>query len=286
MTTKKALNKAMLALAAALVLAVPLRFAEAAPNVNNPTCVLMKFTDDTRYDAIESAAILSDLVMEKMVTSKRFNLKETRPLDEDMEARLYDEKADELKIFNEALKNNDFNALFEGGGFADNKAQTISSAAVGQFVTPEITAKIGAEHGADYLVQGTIINLGTGRWWNEEDFSLTSAALNVASQLAASYAANALGGLLGPLGQAGFDLQKSGIGVQCDIRIIRAATGEVIWVKRVTEKAEHTAVGMFGVTIGQANLSANLYSKAMEKAATKIVNSLLADMETNKLFAR
>ena len=246
----------------------------------------MKFTDDTRYDAIESAAILSDLVMEKMVTSKRFNLKETRPLDEDMEARLYDEKADELKIFNEALKNNDFNALFEGGGFADNKAQTISSAAVGQFVTPEITAKIGAEHGADYLVQGTIINLGTGRWWNEEDFSLTSAALNVASQLAASYAANALGGLLGPLGQAGFDLQKSGIGVQCDIRIIRAATGEVIWVKRVTEKAEHTAVGMFGVTIGQANLSANLYSKAMEKAATKIVNSLLADMETNKLFAR
>ena len=30
-----------------------------------PTCVLMKFTDDTRFDKIESAASLSDLLMEK-----------------------------------------------------------------------------------------------------------------------------------------------------------------------------------------------------------------------------
>ena len=32
----------------------------------NPTCVLMRFTDDTRYDLLDSTQSLSDLLMEKM----------------------------------------------------------------------------------------------------------------------------------------------------------------------------------------------------------------------------
>ena len=137
----------------------------AAPN---PTCVLMKFTDDTRYDLIESANTLSDLVMEKMVASGRFNLKETRPLNENMERMLYDEKTRELSELDAALVTGDFNAVFEGPGFSEDKAQSIATASLGQIVTPSITSDIGKAHGADYLVQGTIINLGTGNWWNDD----------------------------------------------------------------------------------------------------------------------
>ncbi len=44
------------------------------------------------------------------------------------------------------------------------------------------------------------------------------------------------------------------------------------------------SVGM--ITFGHSNLSDALYSKAMNKAADKIVDALLADMKTNSLFVR
>ena len=64
--------------------------APAAPvsSLHNPTCVLMKFTDDTRFQNLDSAARFSDLVMDKLVTSQKFNLKETKPIDQDMEKML------------------------------------------------------------------------------------------------------------------------------------------------------------------------------------------------------
>ena len=82
-------SRLLAALAFWLMFAANVMQAEAA----NPTCILMKFTDDTRFDRIESAASLSDLVMEKLIMTGKFNLKETRPIDAQIEALLYDEKA-------------------------------------------------------------------------------------------------------------------------------------------------------------------------------------------------
>ena len=253
----------------------------------NPTCVLMKFTDDTRYDLVESAATLSDLVMEKMIASGRFNLKETRPLDENMEAMLYDEKVQELSGIERGMQTGDFDAMFEGEGFRENKAQSIATAAVGQFVTPSITSEIGKAHQAEYLVQGTIVNLGTGNWWNE-DFEMISNAVNLASALAGATAASNLLGSLGGLGglAQGIDITTTGIGVQSDVRIIKAETGEVVWNKRVVGLGTQRQVGVGFFTIGSAKLNNNLYAKAMDKAATKIVDALLADMDAGKLFLK
>ncbi len=258
-----------------------------AMEASNPTCVLMKFTDDTRYDLIESADVLSDLVMEKMVASGRFNLKETRPIDEDMEAQLYDERVQEFMALDAALETGDFNEVFEGPGFSEEKAQSIASACVGQIVTPAITAAIGRDHKAEYLIQGTVINLGTGNWWNS-DFDQMSGAINMStSMMGSSVAPNFLGGL-GPLGSllGGIDIATTGIGVQCDIRIIKADTGEVIWSKRVNgiERQRQVSVGF--VSFGTTKLSANLYSKAMDKAAQAIVNAMLSDMDAKKLFLK
>ncbi|MBR5913782.1 MAG: hypothetical protein IKZ58_05430 [Selenomonadaceae bacterium] len=258
-----------------------------AAREDNPTCVLMKFTDDTRYDAINSADRLSDLVLEKMIASKKFNLKEFEPIDENLEARLYDEKVDEFTNFDTAISSNDYNEFFEGDGFQENKAQSIATASVGQIVTPEITSEIGKNHGAEYLIQGTIINLGTGAWMNE-DLEIISGAVAGLAAAYASYASNIVSGSFGDVmgGIGGVNMTIKGIGVQCDIRIIKAATGEVIWSKRVLGIGESQLISVGLVTFGHSNLSDALYSKAINKAADKIVDALLEDMKDNSLFVR
>lgn len=247
----------------------------------NPTCVLMKFTDDTRFDKIESAESLSDLVMEKMLASRKFNLTETRPLDDNIEIKLYNENLRDLNYLNTAIETGDFNPLFEGEGFDENKAQSIATAQVGQIITPEITQAIGKAHNAEYLIQGTIINLGTGAWWSD-DYAILSGALNFVSSLMGSAV---------PIGDAsnligGIDIIKTGIGVQCDIRIIKAETGEVIWSKRVVGVNGQMNLNLGLISIGNRKLNGNLYAKAMDKAAQTIVDSMLADMATGKLFSR
>lgn len=251
----------------------------------NPGCVLMKFTDDTRFDLVESADSLSDLVMEKLIASKKFKLMEARPLDENIEIQLYDEKMRDLKYLEEAVQNSEgtvnLSLLFEGTGFDENKAQSIASAQLGQIVDPEITSAIGAAHRADYLIQGTIINLGTGSWWSE-DFEKLSGALNLASAfMNSAIPLGALGDVVG-----GVDVGKIGIGVQCDLRIIKAATGEVIWQKRVVGIHSQTNVSLGPVSIGSRKLNNNFYAKAMDKAAQKIVDALVEDVAANKLFLK
>lgn len=70
------------------------------PAFANPSCVLMRFTDDTRYDRVESAATLSDLVMEKLLNSGKFNFKETKVIDKNLEKLLYDEKQQFFRMQN------------------------------------------------------------------------------------------------------------------------------------------------------------------------------------------
>ena len=245
----------------------------------SPTCILMKFTDDTRFDRIESAASLSDLVMEKLIASRKFDLAETRPLNEDIEIKLYNENLRDLNYLNTAINTGDFNQLFEGEGFDERKAQSIAAAQVGQIITPEITQAIGKAHNAEYLIQGTIINLGTGAWWSD-DYAALSGALNLATALMSS--AMPIGGFGDLIG--GIGISKTGIGVQCDVRVIKAATGEVIWNKRVVGVNEQVSIDLSIFTIGNRKLNNNLYAKAMDKAAQKVVDVMVADLTAGKLF--
>ena len=245
----------------------------------NPSCVLMKFTDDTRFDLIESAESLSDLVMEKMIVSGKFNLKETRPLDENIEIKLYDEKMRDLQYLENSLTTKNFSPLFEGESFNEKKVQSIATAQVGQFISPEITSAIGTAHQAEYLIQETIINLGTGSWWYK-DLAALSGALNLATSLLnSSIPTGGLGDTLG-----GVEITKMGIGVQCDVRIIKADTGEVIWNKRVVGVNEQLNLNLGFIVFGNRKMNNNMYTKAMDIAAKKIVDAMIQDMNDGKLF--
>ena len=264
-----------------------------AADATRPTCVLMKFTNDTRYQEVDAADVLSDLVMEKMIASGNFNIKETRPIDKNMERMLYDEKMREATNANQAMRNGDYGVLFEGAGFNERKAQSISTATEGQIVTPSITSAIGKAHGAGYLIQGTIINMGNGGWIDPDLEGIATAFRFLgegASQLARSGALRSNGGT--GLGAAGLAMSLIGsmkqenfaIGVQCDLRIINAQTGEVVWVKRVTGVNVITKTSMARISVGSTKSNNELYAKALDNAAQDIVDAMTTDLRVRMLL--
>ena len=223
-----------------------------------PTCVMLKFTNDTRYKNIDSAAVLSDLVLEKLLASGKFNLMETRPIDEDIEALLYDEKQRDILNAEASIKSGNLNLLFESGTFDAKHAQSVATAEVGQIVSSSIVSPIGRNHGAEYLIQGTIINLGNGRdYWS------------------------------GGGGGSPYIAEKvSAIGVVADVRIIKASTGEVIWRKTATGTKKNSLVQVGVFKFGSSKLTAEMYNTSMARCAQEIVDGLLEDLEAGKLFVK
>lgn len=274
--------KKILSIAAGLALSLALNANIASAN---PSCIMLKFEDDTRFDKIETTNTLSDLVLEKLLNSGKFNFKETKPIPESIEKKLYDEKANELENLRWSLRYGNYNRLFEGPGFNEKKAQSIATAFVGQYVTPEITRNIGQQHNADYIIQGTIINLGIGGWAENK----ISTIANGVNQAMAVFGSTGAANFLGPVGMIAsmVGVKKGIIGVQADLRLIKAESGEVIWQKRVTglDVTKQVSVGGL-IKVGTAQVSNEMHFKAVDDAATKIANTLIADIDANQLFVK
>lgn len=254
----------------------------------NPSCVLMRFTDDTRYDRVESAATLSDLVMEKLLNSGKFNFKETRVIDKNLEKLLYDEKAAVFQNARYAMNYGDYNTLFEGQGFNEKWAQSIASARLGQIVSPVIVSSIGRQHNAEYLIQGTILNLGSGDWMENKIADAAQYANTAMSMMGGSGAANMMGPL-GPLSSlaSSINVKKTGVGVQADLKVIKASTGEVIWQKEVIGKDTQKQISLFGsIKIGSDKLNNDMYYKAMENTAQIIADTLITDADAGEIFVK
>lgn len=258
-------------------------FTPASAAADDPTFVMLKFSNDTRYQNIDSASLLSDLVIEGLLANGKFNIVESAPVDEDIEKLLYDEKAGVIAKVESSMNAGNFNALFEGAGFDPKYAESISTAKVGQIISPEITSAIGKNNGAKYLIHGTIINMGYGSWVNRAE--------NDASML--------VGGLLAILGHATghSSLSKAGlsamhdgnkniaVALQCDVRVIRASSGRVLWNKTFTYLSGKKVTGK-NASLADVKIQSEAYASLMEISADGIVKELVADLEAGKLFAR
>ena len=264
--------------------AIMMQCSSALAEGNNFSCVMMRFTDDTRFDRVKSTGTLSDLVLEKLLNSGKFNFKETKVIDQNMEKMLYDERVTDFRNARAAMSWGDYNKLFEGPGFNEKRAQSIATAQLGQIVSPDITSAIGKQHNADYLIQGTIINLGTGNWMNADMMKASMIANSAVSLLGQTGAAN----FLGPLGAliSSFNIKETGVGVQADLRLIKASTGEVVWHKQLTGKDIQKQYSVLGVVkIGSDKLNNEMYFKAMEAASQAIADAIIADQDAGKLVA-
>ena len=151
------LKKFLLAIVfAAFVVPLPRVSAEA-------TCAMLTFSDNTRFYKIGGAGILSDLVLEKLVSSGKLSFKETKPLAGESVTQLYDEDGKMYKIINQCRATGNYNPVFEGRQFNTTYARSVDLAVEGDIVEPELVQQIGRESGVKYLIQGTIDNYGTGK---------------------------------------------------------------------------------------------------------------------------
>lgn len=242
-----------------------------ASEASVPTCVMLKFINKTRFQKLEPEAKLSDLVVEKLVASGRFRLKETRPIDQDAEAQLYDINQRYAEAIAETGEGN-FDGLFEG-----KEADVLQDARMGQKISPELTAAIGKAHGAEYLIQGSIIGLSRG---TERDGKFDLVA-GIAGMIAGQF-----GDTGRAVGNIARDSKKTytGTTMKNDLRIIKADTGEVVWHKEILCASKQDKVKVGDISAGSDQLNMNLYELALEQAAQKIVDELIADMDKGELF--
>lgn len=238
----------------------------------DPTSIMLRFSNDTRFKNVDSASVLSDLVIEKLLATGRFNFRETKPIDKNIEAMLYDIKAQELLTITSSKKKGNLNDLFEGADFNGKTRDTIGSTEVGDIIDPKITSKIGIEHGAEYIIQGNVINLGNGEFLNK-DIEDLGKVMDIASRFAG-------------MGGISMSQEQAGIGVDVDLRIIRASTGEVVWRKNVLGKKLTTLSKLGMLKAGSTKLTSELYSAAMEDAAQKIADAIVGDLQARMLIAK
>ena len=120
------------------------------------------------------------------------------------------------------------------------------------------------------------IGIGT---WQDEDFNM---GMNLAGSLLESFA-GPWGGIVGNIMKSS-NRAETGFGILADVRIIKAATGEVVWNKRVYEKAGDAQLKVSWFSQGSREASAKAYDKTIEKVSDKITKDLLDDMKAQKLF--
>ena len=78
----------------------------------------------------------------------------------------------------------------------------------------------------------------------------------------------------------------TGIGVQADLRLIKADTGEVIWQKLVIGKKTQKQYSVGVVKVGSNTLSNEMYAAALDDAAEVIANALIEDVEASNFFVK
>ncbi len=243
-----------------------------------PTCVMMKFTDETRFNRLDSDERFAELVLDKLLATGKFNLQSTKPIPQNMEDMLYTDRYQEMQDAKAAIENDDLSAVFESPAFSDQYALTLSTAEKGQAIAAGVTSKIGKENNAEYLIQGTILSLGKGSW-EDQDFRMATSLASVAL----SYIPGAwlFGNLVNSMSK-----EDTGFGVMADLRIIRADTGEVVWSNREQARAGKSQTNFVLASSGGTELSETDYVKALDKAADKIVQNLVKDIDENKVFLK
>ena len=119
--------------------------------------------------------------------------------------------------------------------------------------------------------------------------SYAQTAVSLMSHFASTAAASAAAAL-GPIGMlAGLatsvQTTVTGVGVQCDLRLINAETGQVVWQKMVTGKDTQKKYSVGFVSVGSDKINNEMYAEAMNNAADAIANALIADLDAGTFFA-
>lgn len=203
-----------------------------------PVFVMLEYADDTIYKDIDSAEIMSSIVLEKMV-DKGFSFVEGQVSQE--EAQLIGDTKnvpDEVDM--------DFGYFLQTG--SDITGVRLCNANEGDILDVELTNAIGQKYGADYLVYGTVNALGR---MSDSD----------------------RGQLLG----ISYNLSESGLYAVLTLRIVEAATGKVIFMSKETASAKNQSLATGALKLGNNKVNTNMYYGAMEKTVDKLLKKFLQE---------
>lgn len=201
----------------------------------SPVFVMLEYADETIYKDIDSAEIMSSIVLEKMV-DKGFVFVEGQASPE--EAQLIGDTQDvpdELDM--------DFGYFLQTG--SDVAGVRLCNAKEGDILDVELTKAIGQRYGADYLVYGTVNALGT---MSDSDG--------------------------GQLFGISYNLSESGLYAMLTLRIVETATGKVIFMSKESASVKNQALATGVLKLGQDKVNTNMYYGAMEKTVDKLIKKV------------
>lgn len=201
----------------------------------SPVFVMLEYADETIYKDIDSAKIMSSIVLEKMV-DMGYAFVEGQSSPE--EAQLL---GDSKEIPDEL--NMGFGCFLQTG--SDIVGVRLCNSNEGDILDAGLTKAIGQKYGADYLVYGTVNALGR---MSDSDS----------------------GHLLG----ISYNFSESGLYAVLTLRIVEAATGKVVFMSKENASAKNQSLASGLLKLGNDKVNTNMYYGAMEKTVEKLVKKV------------
>jgi len=242
-----------------------------------PTCVMLEFADETASKELNLDERLSQHLLDRLNQGGKVRMQSTLLMDADLPGALSEARVRENQACMSALEGGDFSGVFENPYFATGGA-TVEDAREGDILDASLTRRIGEEAGADYLIQGSVLQLGEGININKE-LETAKTVVNIASQAGLLDNVPYLGSVINM-----FSHKKAKKGILADLKLIKASTGEVVWRGVADAYASKNEWNAFIASKGKAELSTEMEGKMLTKEADKLAEMLEADIEAGKVF--
>lgn len=210
----------------------------------NVGMVVLSFDDNTPYKSWHTAEVMGDLLLSDIINFPDIDLMERNTVKEVLTA----EQSLNGSNMENLAATDDFDIIY------DNVAGQACLQKLGDKVNQEKSKYLGEVHHAKYLLHGSIDYLGTG----ESSFML-------------------------PFPKYDFSYKAPYLDAVVTIRLIKADTGEVIWLTQQRGASKESLWKYKGVAIGSDELNNQLFVEALEKVSKKVMKQLAEDMKNGVL---
>lgn len=248
---------------------------------SQPACVMLDFADETSYKELNLDERLAQHVLDRLMEGDKVRMKSNLLMDADLPGALAESRVRENEACMSALQAGDYSGVFENPYFASGGA-TVEDAREGDVLDSSITRRIGEESGAEYLIQGSVLQLGEGININRE-LETAKTVVDVASHVNSVAdkipGINVVAGLFNS-----FSHKKAKSGILADLKVIKASTGEVVWRGVADAYASKNEFNALLSGKGKAELSSDMEGKMLTNEADKLVEMLEEDIKAGKVF--
>lgn len=201
--------------------------------------VILSFDDNTPYKSWHTAEVMEEFLLSDIMNFPKLYLVERSTV---KEAIIAEQSLNGSNAEN-IIDTDDFDAIYDG------VAGQACLQRIGDKVNPDKTKYLGEAHHAEYLLHGSIDYLGTG----ESSF-------------------------MSSLPQYDFSYKAPSLDAVVTIRLIRAQTGEIIWLTQKRGVSKESLWKYHGVAIGSDELNNQLFVEALEKISKKVMKQMTEDM--------